>query len=467
MRQHYEPMLAKSADEPFDSEEWIYEVKWDGIRALIYVNDEFSIRSRNDKELKHNFPELEELKTLASNAVIDGEIIVMKNGKADFQALSERSKAGSDQDIIYLSHKHPATYIIFDMLEKDGQPLIHLPLIERKSLLKKYVTEGQHVLISDYIEKQGKAYYEAALARGVEGIMAKNKQSPYEPGIRSSTWLKIKRTLSCDSVIFGYTEGEGARKSTFGALILGLYDNKIPTYVGKVGTGFSQETRTSLLRTFEPLRVSWKTLQTENIAERITWLKPQLVCQVSYQNTTKEGKLRMPRFRNLRNDKAPTECTLDQIAPGKLKEYASRRNFNVSPEPTGKMQKTIEGQTFVIQEHHARALHYDLRLERNGVLKSWALPKGMPETTSEKRLAVETEDHPIQYGTFEGTIPKGQYGAGSVKIIDHGKYEPKVWTDDLIEFKLDGRKYQGRYALARFKKAGEKQWLLIKTRESQ
>jgi DNA ligase D-like protein (predicted ligase)/DNA ligase D-like protein (predicted 3'-phosphoesterase) len=459
-------MLAKSANMPFDSEEWIYEIKWDGIRALSYVNDDFSIRSRNDKELKHSFPELEELKTLTHNTVIDGEIIVMKNGKADFQTLSERSKAGSDRDIRYLSNKSPATYIIFDILEKDAQPLIHLPLIERKSLLKKYVTEGQHVLLSDYIEKQGKAYYETALAKGIEGIMAKNKQSPYEPGIKSSSWLKIKHTLSCDCVIFGYTEGQGARKSTFGALILGLYNNTVPTYVGKVGTGFSQETRTSLLRTFEPLRVSEKTLRTENIQDRITWLKPEIVCQVAYQNVTREGRLRMPRFRDLRNDKAATECTLDQIVLDKLEEYALRRNFNVSPEPMGTIQKTLEGQTFVIQEHHARALHHDLRLEKNGVLRSWAVPKGMPEKLSEKRLAVETEDHPIQYGAFEGTIPKGQYGAGTVKIIDHGTYELKAWSENLIEFKLEGRRYRGKYALTRFKKAGEKQWLLIKTKES-
>jgi DNA ligase D-like protein (predicted 3'-phosphoesterase) len=266
--------------------------------------------------------------------------------------------------------------------------------------------------------------------------------------------------------VFGYTEGEGERKSTFGALILGLYNNAVPIYVGKVGTGFAQETRMALLRTFERLRVNDKTLQSITIPGKITWLKPEIVCEVAYQNTTKDGRLRMPRFRGLRNDKAATECTLEQIVLDKLVEYASKRNFSASPEPVGTIQKTREGQTFVVQEHRARKLHQDLRLEKNGVLRSWAVPKGMPERSSEKRLAVETEDHPIQYRTFEGTIPKGQYGAGVVRIIDDGVYEPKVWSDNLIEFKLNGRKYQGRYALTRFKKAGEKQWLLIKAGET-
>jgi ATP-dependent DNA ligase len=129
-------MLAKRADEPFDAENWIFEVKWDGIRAISYINDEISIRSRNDKEVRYNFPELEELRTLAKDCVVDGEIVVMKEGKADFEALSERSKTFSAQDAEYLSQKLPVTYVVFDILEKDGKPLVDLPLIERKRLLK-------------------------------------------------------------------------------------------------------------------------------------------------------------------------------------------------------------------------------------------------------------------------------------------------------------------------------------------
>jgi bifunctional non-homologous end joining protein LigD len=206
------------------------------------------------------------------------------------------------------------------------------------------------------------------------------------------------------------------------------------------------------------------TLEGVDIKESIVWLKPEIVCQVAYQNVTKDGRLRMPRYLGLRNDKLPFECTLDQIMQGNLQKYVSKRDFTATSEPMGTNAEK-EGHNFVVQEHHARALHYDLRLERDGVLKSWAVPKGIPESSGEKRLAVEVEDHPLEYRFFEGTIPKGQYGAGTVRIFDKGTYETKVWNDNIIEFTLKGQRLHGRYVLTRFKRAGEKQWLLLKTRE--
>jgi len=147
-----------------------------------------------------------------------------------------------------------------------------------------------------------------------------------------------------------------------------------------------------------------------------------------------------------------------------LTEYLTKRDFTVTPEPAGK-GKTAEKRIFVVQEHHARRLHYDLRLESGGVLKSWAVPKGIPESAEDKRLAVETEDHPIEYAKFEGSIPEGQYGAGTVKIWDKGSFETKVWDENKVEFTLNGERLKGRYVLVRLKKAGEKSWLLLKGRE--
>jgi DNA ligase D-like protein (predicted ligase)/DNA ligase D-like protein (predicted 3'-phosphoesterase) len=466
MRQHYEPMLAQRTEKPFNSEDWIFEVKWDGIRAISYVNGGLSVRSRNDRELRYNFPELEELKSLTENSVIDGEIVVMKGGRADFQALSERSKTSSIENVKYSRQTSPATYIVFDILEKDGNPLVQLPLIERKRLLKEYVREGSYVVLSAYVETEGEAYYKAALAKGMEGVMAKKKDSMYEPGARSANWLKIKPILTCDCVIFGYTIGRGAREPTFGALVLGLFGKAGPVYVGKAGTGFSQKNMESLLKTFEPLQVEDKTLEGVDAQEDIVWLKPKTVCQVAYQNVTKDGRLRMPRFFGIRDDKLPSECTLDQIMQDSLQPYVSRRDFAVTPEPSGTVSGE-GGRAFVVQEHHARRLHYDLRLEKNGVLKSWAVPKGMPEQPGEKRLAVETEDHPLEYRSFEGTIPEGQYGAGTVKIFDSGTYETKVWSENMVEFTLHGQRLRGRYVLARFKKAGEKQWLVLRAKEAE
>jgi len=463
MKPQYKPMLAQLAKTPFNSKEWIFEVKWDGIRAISYINNELSIRSRNQKELKDNFPELNELKDLAKDVVLDGEIVVMNDGKADFQALLERSRSTTISNIEYLAKKSPATYVVFDILEKQRTPLTNLPLIERKKMLADSVKEGKHAVLSVFVEDVGKEYYEAAVKRGVEGIVAKRKDSSYESGIRSHNWLKIKKNLSCECVIFGFTAGEGIRKETFGALILGLYNKGEPIYVGKVGTGFSQAGVTELRNMFRKLETNEETLQGVDVDEKITWLKPQIVCEVLYQTLTKDGKLRMPRFNRLRTDKSPLECTMDQVRSNNLQEYASKRDFMATPEPKGG-QTEGEERTFVVQEHHARRLHYDLRLEKDGVLKSWAVPKGLPTKSGEKRLAIEVEDHPLDYAKFEGTIPEGQYGAGTVKIWDRGSYELKVWDENKIEFMPKGERFDGRYVLARFKKAGEKQWLLFKAR---
>jgi DNA ligase D-like protein (predicted ligase)/DNA ligase D-like protein (predicted 3'-phosphoesterase) len=461
---NYKPMLARLAQQPFSGKDWLFEIKWDGFRAVAYVNDVLSLRSRNGKELKYNFPELEELRQLARNVVLDGEIVVMKEGKPDFQALLERGQATSPLEIELQAKRSPVVYVVFDILEKDARSLVNLTLTERKEILKKSVKERKHVLLSDFVEEKGEAYYGIALEKGLEGVMAKKKDSVYEPGVRSGNWLKIKKLRSCDCVVFGYTKGSGARAESFGAFLLGLYgDDGEPVYVGKVGTGFSQEMLKTLSERFQQLKTG-KAAFSVDIPDEITWLKPELVCEVGYQVVTRDMRLRMPRFLSLRKDKLPSECTLDQIMQGKLREYRLKRNFSVTAEPVGGVKRG-EGKIFVVQEHHARRLHYDLRLEKDGVLKSWAVPKGLPESSDQKRLAVETEDHPLVYADFAGTIPKGQYGAGTVEIWDKGVYEAKVWDEKMIEFTLKGEKLKGRYVLVRLKKAGEKSWLLLRGKE--
>ena len=158
----------------------------------------------------------------------------------------------SDREIKCLQNQSPATYIIFDILEKDGKPLVDLPLIERKVILKKSVKEGSHVIINDFVEEKGEQFYQAVLQQDLEGMVAKRKDSPYEQGLRTGSWLKVKNLKSCDCVIFGYSRGEGARESTFGALVVGLYDKKgKPVYVAHVGTGFTQQLLDSLLVEFK------------------------------------------------------------------------------------------------------------------------------------------------------------------------------------------------------------------------
>jgi bifunctional non-homologous end joining protein LigD len=460
----YKPMLAKVAPKPFTDKDWVFEIKWDGFRAIAYVEKEFSLKSRNQKELKQNFPELEQLKQLCNNLVIDGEIIIMREGKPDFQSLLERSQAVSPGEIKRQGTRSPAIYVVFDVLEKDEKPLTNLPLIERKRILRESLKEGSNVILNDFLEEKGEAYYASAIEKGLEGVIAKRKDSRYEEGLRTGSWLKIKKLHVCDCVIFGYTRGADSREATFGALVLGVYDkNRKPVYLGKVGTGFSEKKLKLLTSKFQELKTEVAPFETED-SERTTWLKPKLVCEVFYQTITRDLKLRMARFQRLRDDKSPEECTLDQIVQDKLSAYASKRNFEVTTEPKG-IEQNAGGKIFVIQEHHSRRLHWDLRLESGGVLKSWAVPKGMPESSSQRHLAVETEDHPIEYSNFEGTIPKGEYGAGTVKIWDKGTFETKLWENDKIEFTLKGERLKGGYILVRLKRAGDKDWLLLKGKD--
>ncbi|MGA2913559.1 MAG: DNA polymerase ligase N-terminal domain-containing protein [Methanoregula sp.] len=537
MKSRYQPMLSRSADGPFNGDAWYFEIKWDGVRAIAYVDDELSIRSRNDRELAGQFPELAELLSLAPHTVLDGEIVVMSGGKPDIQSLLPRLQTGTARSAP-VEIKNPVTYIVFDILEKDKKPLIDLPFSERRKILEKSVTEGSHVILSVPVEARGEDYYKAAIAKGLEGVMAKRKDSLYESGMRSGTWLKIKAQRTCDCVIAGYTLGQGGRSPTFGALILGLYEqgggnlspveNGIPSlkakssvslltgdknrrlvYIGKVGTGFSDRDLADLLKIFLPLKTRTSQLTGFEQAEPAIWLEPALVCEVAYQAVTRDKRLRIPRFIRIRSDRRPEECSTDQLAevqvasshtdsvavdkdhssggrgispvvrsrkaestqgdqppnPQKeqaLEDYTKKRDFSVTSEPEGLANIKGEGNYFVIQEHHAHRLHYDLRLEREGVLKSWAVPKGMPEVPGEKHLAVAVEDHPLDYGHFEGTIPEGEYGAGTVSIWDNGTYDTKHWDPDKIEITFHGHRMTGPYVLVRFKRAGKAEWLIFR-----
>jgi DNA ligase D-like protein (predicted 3'-phosphoesterase) len=528
MTAEYQPMLAKTIQAPFNSDEWFFEIKWDGIRAIASVHDTVSLRSRNDHELIGRFPELNELLHLAPGTILDGEIVIMTGGKPDIQSLLPRLHQGNGK-IPPSKTRVPVTYIVFDILKKDKKPLISLPLVERREILKQAVKEGPHVILSVPITGRGEDYYHASVARGLEGIMAKRMNGRYEPGLRSDNWLKIKADRTCDCVIAGYTPGQGGRSPAFGALVLGLYENRIRNrtagpsdipgklpanrpwkgglvYIGNVGSGFTDQDLNDLMGTFSSLKTGTPQFVVPGQKGPVVWLEPVLVAEVAYQEVTREQKLRIPRFIRLRTDKRAEECTTDQLEPVKddlvkadllprdtpsiiqqrsidrkvpekpvrgkspesspgrvLKDYREKRDFLKTTEPEGTTTMTGNGNYFVIHEHHARHTHFDLRLERDGVLKSWAVPKGIPEVPGEKHLAVAVEDHPLDYGHFEGTIPAGEYGAGTVIIWDNGTYDTKLWETDKIEITFHGKRLTGHYVLVPFKRAGKNEWLVFKT----
>jgi DNA ligase D-like protein (predicted ligase)/DNA ligase D-like protein (predicted 3'-phosphoesterase) len=457
-------MLARSARKPFDDPDWVFEVKWDGVRAISYVSDTLSLRSRNSLELLDRFPELTELKKLCENMVLDGEIIVFKAGNADFQAAARRTQTSDPGDVERLAAKSPAIYVVFDVLEVDGVSVIDQPLDRRLEILEARLREGRHVTRSIPVEGCGIEFYEAAARKGLEGVIAKRKNSIYQPGARSSDWLKIKQVKTCDCVVFGYTPGEGARERSFGALLLGLYGDGAPVYVGRVGTGFTDQQLRETREALDGVRVDATWFDEPDIPRGVVWVEPRLVAQIGYQALTEDNRLRAPRFKGFRDDKPPRLCSLAQVKPEKLVDYYRKRDFGSTPEPVGGVAAG-SGNSFVVQEHHARRTHWDLRLERDGVLVSWAVPKGVPLEPGVRRLAVKTEDHPLEYGGFEGVIPEGQYGTGDVTIWDRGFYVPVKWEHDKVTVILGGERLNGRYELVKTSGSEKNRWLLFKIGE--
>ncbi len=308
------PMLAKPS-EPFDDPDWIFEFKYDGTRALLYF-EKGKIRfiNRREKDITHRYPEFSNLiyNLHCKECILDGEIIVEKNGIPNFFLLQKREQNEEKFRIEILSKLYPAKYIVFDILYIDGKYMLDLPLMERKKILEKTVSNSNIVLKTPYISTYGKSLYSEAVNAGFEGVMAKKKDSIYEEGKRSDFWLKIKKVQTEDYVILGYTEGKGNRKDTFGALLVGGYRNGKWFYVSKVGTGFDEETRTLLMKKFKKLKTKkYFDLPKELEKEKITFLKPKLVCEVKFVEKTPRGKLRAPVFLRLRDDKAPEECVYE------------------------------------------------------------------------------------------------------------------------------------------------------------
>jgi bifunctional non-homologous end joining protein LigD len=304
-------MLCLLVDSPFDSDDFLFEIKWDGERAIAYVaKNRISMKSRNQKEIAFRYPEItsEFLKTLkCREGIFDGEIVAFdKNNVSSFQKLQNRIGLNDKSEIEQKSKKIPVYFYVFDVLEIDGKNIENLPLSERHQKLEKIIKSSAHIKISEVIDVKGKTFYEAARKKGLEGIIAKKKSSTYQEGHRGRDWQKIKITNEQEMVIGGYTTGTGARESTFGALLLGYYQNGKFKYAGSVGTGFNGKILEDLLGKFQKIKTG-KSPFSEPIKLKAIFLKPKLVAQIKFHEWTKDGKLRQPVYLGLRDDKKAEE----------------------------------------------------------------------------------------------------------------------------------------------------------------
>jgi bifunctional non-homologous end joining protein LigD len=306
------PMLARQAEAPFSSPDWIFEPKLDGYRTMAHIqNGQVRLLSRRGIDVTQQYaalvPDLS--RQPASELVLDGEIIALdEKGRQCFQCLQnylrslQRTKPALNEPVSLI-------YYIFDILYLDGYDLRGVALRRRKELLGNIFRPSQQVRLVDYFETEGERVYRAAVKNGLEGVMAKQGDSRYESGERSGSWLKVKSALSDEFVIGGYTMGQGSRAHSFGALLLGYYDEKGGLqFAGHVGTGLDKRALADLKNRLDALRTD--SCPFTNVPETNTpamWVRPELVAEVKFSEWTQDGRLRIPVFLRLREDKAPAE----------------------------------------------------------------------------------------------------------------------------------------------------------------
>jgi bifunctional non-homologous end joining protein LigD len=299
------PMLATLVQEPFDSAEWIFEKKFDGYRCLAHKNKTVQLLSRNNISFNSHFPELvKEVQSLPGPFVIDGEIVILdKNGDANFQLLQnyKTEKTGTPY------------YYIFDILSYKERDLTQLPLTQRREVLQALLKKkpSKHLCFSKAIDAKGEKLYKKAQKEGWEGIIAKRKESPYQPS-RSRDWLKIKTHLRQEFVIGGYTAPRGSREK-FGSLLVGVYQKGKLLFAGHVGGGFN---RANLGVIYKKLQKHITSVCPFSVKPKpnapVVWVKPKLVCEVTFAEWTQSGCLRQPIFQGLRSDKPADQVVREQ-----------------------------------------------------------------------------------------------------------------------------------------------------------
>ncbi|MFN3383570.1 MAG: non-homologous end-joining DNA ligase [Archaeoglobaceae archaeon] len=310
------PMLAIKG-KPFSNQEFIYEIKFDGTRAIAFVdleNERIRLQNRRLLEIAYRYPEIDLLDSVKESAILDGEIVVFDGNLPSFSLLQQREHVDSLKASI-LSKKFPANYFVFDVLYTSSRGwLMKETLIHRKKILEEISSNAKRVALIDFVEEKGEELYEKAVKHGIEGVMAKKKTSPYLVGNRSEFWVKIKKRRTLDCVIVGWLEGEGERRGFFGSLILALKSKDSFVHVGQVGTGFNLDFARWFIKKLREIEVNFAPFEIET-SRKVHWCKPKFVCEVEFLELTKDMKLRAPVFLRLRNDKSVEDCTIDSLLP--------------------------------------------------------------------------------------------------------------------------------------------------------
>jgi bifunctional non-homologous end joining protein LigD len=316
MPDRIEPMMARSGSLPADEQNWGFEVKWDGIRTICFLDHgHISLQGRNFADFTPRYPEVRELarELGARRLILDGEVVAFDTeGRPSFERLQARMHLASDSAVRRRMRDTPVTYVIFDLLYMDGHSTLSLGYEQRRELLEALELDGPSWRTPAYHRGEGSALLEATRELGIEGVVAKRLGSPYEPGRRSSAWVKVKNVGEQDVVIGGWTPGEGGRSNTLGALAVGVYEDGKLTYVGKVGTGFTEQTLALVQRALEPLRRDTSAFEGRQPPKGTVFVEPRLVARVEFREWTRAGTMRAPSFKGLRDDIDPHDCVREK-----------------------------------------------------------------------------------------------------------------------------------------------------------
>jgi bifunctional non-homologous end joining protein LigD len=320
MPQNPQVALATLIDKPFSNSNWLFEVKWDGERALAYLQGgELTLQARSGRIITQEFPDLHNMpkQVMALKAILDGEIVVLdESGHSDFQRLQKRFGAVNPPAVLQKSS--PATYYAFDLLFCDGYDLRKVPLVERKRFLEQIIQPTEFLRYSAHEVEKGQELYNAARDQQLEGILAKQSDSPYVSG-RTQYWLKLKILHEVDVVIGGWTAPRKTR-DYFGSLLMGLFKGADLIYVGNVGTGFSQESLESIYKRLQQIERPKSPFSTvPKLKERTWWTEPQFVARIRYGQWTSEGRLRQPAFLGFREDRTAKDCQMEGEVPQEVK----------------------------------------------------------------------------------------------------------------------------------------------------
>ncbi len=360
MPEHVKPMLARTGSLPADERGWVFEIKWDGVRALTYSTPgELRLESRNLNEITGQYPELGRLNRALSShaAILDGEIVAFdEQGRPSFAALQRRMHVGSPAQAKRLAKASPVTYMIFDVLWLDGHSLMGLAYEERRARLQALALSGESWQTPEHLTGKGKDVLAATAEQQLEGIVAKRLDSSYESGSRSTSWVKIKNVGRQELVVGGWLAGEGRRRERIGALLVGVYDpDGAFRYAGRVGTGFTDAELDRLAKLLAALhREDSPFTAGERPPKEAVFCEPQLVVDVEFTAWTAAGSLRHPSYKGLRDDKAATEVVREDLpstparrkprkAPVKPSEHERADALAIREESASKAATTVEG----------------------------------------------------------------------------------------------------------------------------